>query len=178
MFIGCESESSSVHSYSEDDQRHAVDAARKHNVKTLHQPYHEGDLETKRKMRAAEIVAAVSNDPTKVDPWGATMFACMMVASRALRRSPDRTKKLFESVRLVEKSDVKGIQGTVHTLHVILDLLQLDLKCINGAWIIIDEHGARVDFLQANNHFFKSMLTMWIRKAIVQQLHDRAKLGL
>ena len=69
----------------------------------------------------------------------------MMVARRALKRSPDRTKKLFASVRLVEKSDIKGIQGPAHTLHVILDLLQLDLKCIKGAWIIIDEHGAKVD---------------------------------
>ena len=41
-----------------------------------------------RKMRAPEVVIAALNDSTRVDPWGATVYACMMVARRALHRSP------------------------------------------------------------------------------------------
>ena len=55
-------------------------------------------------------------------------------------------------------------------------MLKLDLKAINGAWNLIDEHGAKVDFLQASKQHFKKMIALWIRKAIMQQLHDRAKL--
>ena len=105
-----------------------------------------------RKMRAPEVVMAVLNDPTQLDPWGATMYACMTVARRALRRSPERTARLFRDIRLVENSEIPGIQGPAHTFHYLLDMLKLDLKAISGAWVLIDEHGAKVDFLRPVNN--------------------------
>ena len=55
-------------------------------------------------------------------------------------------------------------------------MLKLDLKSVNGSWILIDEHGAKVDYLQSSKQHFKEMITLWVRKAIMQQLHDRARL--
>ena len=129
-----------------------------------------------RKLRAPEVIMAILNDSTQVGPWGAVMYTCMMVARRTLRRSPQRIARMFRDIRLAEKTEIPGIQGPAHTFHYLLDALGLDLKAINGAWVLIDEHGAKVDFLQASKQHFKKTITMWVRKAIMQQLHDRAKL--
>ena len=49
---------------------------------------------------------------------------------------------MFRDIRLAEKTEIPGIQGPAHTFHYLLDALGLDLKAINVAWVLIDEHGA------------------------------------
>ena len=50
----------------------------------------------------------------------------------------------------------------------------MTLKDHKGNIIINDENDIHLDFLQSNLTHFKKMITLWIRKAIFQQLRERA----
>ena len=129
-----------------------------------------------RKMRASEIVMAILNDPTKVDPFGATMYACLSLTRRTLRRCDQRRERFFKDIRIAARTSTSGIQGPAHTMHAILDLLGIDLKCIKGSWISIDEHCVQLDLIEGSNYHFRKTVTMWIRKAIISQLNERCQL--
>ena len=84
----------------------------------------------------------------------------------------------WKDIRLTAKQrdEDKNIQGPAHTFYHLTKVLGLTLKDHKGNIIINDENDIHLDFLHSNLSHFKKMITLWIRKAIFQQLRQRASL--
>jgi len=135
---------------------------------------------TERRMRCTEIVIAVLSDPTKVDPWAATIVRVILNVKRIISKSVDRQVQFIQCLKWAMDARHTNIQGPAHAFIRMIRLLGLDLDLNrvsdqgNHATIwISDEFFARIDILGDSKSVIKSKLRTWCRRAILETLQDR-----
>jgi len=135
---------------------------------------------TTRLMRCPEIITAILADPTKIDPWVATIVKIILNIKRIISKSDERHFQFIQTVKFAQDSSSSKIQGPAHTFVTMLKLLDLDLDLNeqsdtgNQATIwISDIFRARVDLLGDTKTSIKNKLRTWCRRAILRTLSLR-----
>lgn len=129
------------------------------SMKRLRTSILSGIWSTRRAMRCGEIVTAVLNDPTKLDPWAACIAKVILNVRRMLMKSKKRLLQFIETVQQAknENDKDKNIQGPAfpfyrYTKIIAIDI-DLDCKASNGNYAAIwlsDEHGECVNLKRPN----------------------------
>ena len=69
----------------------------------------------RRKMRSAEMVMAVINDPTKTDPLAAMIFKRLSDASRLMNKKKERLQSALRTFELMKQKTPRGPKTRTET---------------------------------------------------------------
>ena len=103
---------------------------------------------------------ALLNDPSKVDLWGEMAFGNLYFTRRTLLRSCERLRQFVADIIMAGKSSElrNNCQGPAHAFVRITSMLQLDIMDHEGNIFLVDDGGAKLDFLNVKLAHFKAML--------------------
>ena len=137
-----------------------------------------------RSLRCPEIVIAVLNDPTRVDPWGAAINQMFLKARRTLSRCARRREIFANTMRQILHDDAKhadkdtikdrGIQGPAHAIFRVLKVLGLkgEIGDDDEGLTISDASDTAINLMNTPLPIIKRQLKSWIRRAIMATLRD------
>ena len=132
-------------------------------------------------MRCGEVVTAVLNDPTKLDPWAACIAKVILNVRRILTKSKKRLLQFIETVAPAKKENKdRNTQGPAFAFYRYTNMtgidIDLDCKATNGSYAPVwlsDEYGERVNLIDDPTAVIKDKLRTWLRRAIMRTLADR-----
>ena len=129
-----------------------------------------------RTMRCTEVVVAILNDPTRIDPWGALIMRTFTATRRALLRDSRRIDHCIQIWNTLGPDAHKSkIQGPAHVFKRIMLILglQLNFNTSSSTIMIQDPSGLKLNLLQDEISYIKKVVVHWVRNAFMQNLAQR-----
>ena len=123
------------------------------------------------KMRCREVVMAILNDPTKVDPHSCSAHRAFVDGRRMLRKNPQRFQDFSEVLNNL--SDQQYVNGPVHGLARYSKYLGIKYKLQEGRIMLVMPTGAEVDLCTTNLTHLRACIRDACRRAILRDLTTR-----
>ena len=132
-----------------------------------------GTWSNKSRMRCLEILMTLVFDPTRIDPFFASLYRAYSILRRLLRKGGDRYFRFVETMTLAILQKETNIVGPVHGFLDACRHLRVTIALEDHGLRLVSPYGTGIDVLDDNRTLFNLVIRDSIQFAILQQLDDR-----
>ena len=133
------------------------------------------------KLRAVEVVLAILNDPTKLDPTIAIIANALNTARRVTRKNPERMARLSEDIKAIAKAYdqqegdklPKLPQGPAYGTFKAARIINIDIQVKKGIVTLNFPTGAKIPLDTPHVTYFNASIREAARYTILEHLSDR-----